>query len=207
MARSASRPRLLAALIAGILALAVAGCGGSDGGTATSAGSEVTSATDTPPVTESTAADTPATAPEATDTDTDADTQAKPPEEKSQDGPSPPRGPKSPVAGLPTSEQIDYAIKGVLASGVPALACEQTATQNYVKTTFGSKAGCQQSTIPQSAATSVVVTAIKIKGSKSTAKARPSGGPSNGEIIAVKLVRQAGVWKVDSLRSNAPVGP
>ena len=38
-----------------------------------------------------------------------------------------------------------------------------------------------------------------------TARAVPSGGPSDGERIKVELVRRGGVWKVDSLRSNAPV--
>jgi len=53
----------------------------------------------------------------------------------------------------------------------------------------------------------VKVTKIEISGDKATAKAVPTGGPSGGETIEVKLVRQGGIWKVDSLHSNAPVGP
>jgi hypothetical protein len=117
----------------------------------------------------------------------------------------------SPAAGveaeLAPAAQVDLAIKGVLASAAPDLACRRYATLSYVKQTFGSRAGCVQSTVPASAAESVEVTKVEISGDEATAKAVPSGGPSDGETIEVKLVRQGGIWKVDSLRSNAPVGP
>ena len=110
-------------------------------------------------------------------------------------------------AELSPEAQVDLAIKGVLASAAPDLACRRYATLSYVKQTFGSRSGCVQSTVPASAAESVKVTKIEISGDKATAKAVPTGGPSGGETIEVKLVRQGGIWKVDSLRSNAPVGP
>src|SRR3954452_12740850 len=112
-----------------------------------------------------------------------------------------------PVAQLSPEQQVDYAIKGVLASGVPGLACGRFASENYVKTTFGGRAGCRKSTVPASAATYVEVTKIEIDGSKASAEAKPTGGPSDGEEITVTLVRQDGTWMVDSLKSNAPVGP
>lgn len=95
----------------------------------------------------------------------------------------------------------------MLASGLPSLACDDSATKNFVKTTFGDRAGCERASVPASAASFVDVTAIVIKGDKATATARPTGGPSDGETIKVELRRQGGAWKVDSLRSNAPVGP
>jgi hypothetical protein len=110
-------------------------------------------------------------------------------------------------AQLPPEAQVDLAIKGVLASAAPDLACRRYATRGYVETTFGSRAGCVNSTVPASAAESVKVTKVEISGDEATAKAVPSGGPSDGETIKVELVRQGGIWKVDSLRSNAPVGP
>ena len=125
-----------------------------------------------------------------------------------QQPPPPPKSPAGEVeASLPPDAQVDLAIKGVLASAAPDLACRRYATQGYVKTTFGSRAGCVQSTVPASAAEFVKVTKIEISGDRATAKALPTGGPSDGEEIAVRLVRQGGIWKVDSLRSNAPVGP
>ncbi|MFN8159706.1 MAG: hypothetical protein U0R52_01490 [Solirubrobacterales bacterium] len=99
------------------------------------------------------------------------------------------------------------AIEGVLASGDRALACERYATASYVKSTFGSRRGCLDSTVPASAARSVIVTDVRIGGGSATARAVPHGGPSDGETITVRLIRVGAVWKADSLRSNAPVGP
>ena len=110
-------------------------------------------------------------------------------------------------ADLAPAAQVDLAIKGVLASAAPDLACRRYATLSYVKQTFGSRPGCVQSTVPASAAEFVKVSKIEISGERATAKAVPTGGPSDGETIEVKLVRQGGIWKVDSLQSNAPVGP
>jgi hypothetical protein len=110
-------------------------------------------------------------------------------------------------ADLAPEAQVDLAIKGVLASAAPDLACRRYATLSYVKQTFGSRPGCVQSTVPASAAELVKVTKIEISGDKATANAVPTGGPSDGETIKVTLVRQGGIWKVDSLQSNAPVGP
>jgi hypothetical protein len=107
----------------------------------------------------------------------------------------------SPQAG------IDLAIKAVLASGVPGLACERHSTERYVGTTFGGRRGCVQSTVPASAASAVEVSKVRIDGDEARAVAVPDGGPSSGERIRVELVRTGGVWKVDTLRSNAPVGP
>ena len=114
---------------------------------------------------------------------------------------------KRPEQRLSTEAQIDLAIKGVLASGVPGLACSRYATPRHVKAAFGSRAGCVQSTVPGSAASAVEVRKVEIRGEEATAVALPAGGPSGGERIEVALVREAGLWKVDRLRSNAPVGP
>jgi hypothetical protein len=115
--------------------------------------------------------------------------------------------PEGPEAGLAPEAQVDLAIKGVLASAVPQLACRRYATQRYVKKAFGDRQGCLKSTVPASAAAYVKVTRVDIDGSKATARALPSGGPSDGEKIDVTLVRQGGIWQVDLLRSNVPVGP
>jgi hypothetical protein len=115
--------------------------------------------------------------------------------------------PRSIEKELPPEAQVDLSIKGVLASAAPDLACRRYATARYVKETFGDRGGCVQSTVPASAADSVKVTKIEISGDAASAKAVPSGGPSDGETIKVELVRQGGIWKVKSLHSNAPVGP
>ncbi len=108
---------------------------------------------------------------------------------------------------VPPGPDVKNAVTAVLVSGVPSLACDRYVTRNFVRTIFGSRQGCVDSTIPSSAANSVKVTEIRIEDGTATARAFPSGGPSGGERVTVHLVRYRSYWKVDSLRSNAPVGP
>jgi hypothetical protein len=42
---------------------------------------------------------------------------------------------------------------------------------------------------------------------RAAAKVVPKGGLYDGDKITVSLVKEDGTWKVDSLKSNAPVGP
>lgn len=129
---------------------------------------------------------------------------------RSAPGPKPPGShdrAASPEAELAPIARIDLAIKGVLASAAPDLACGRYATKRYVERAFGSRAGCVHSTVPGSAAHFVEVRKVRIDGGEATATALPSGGPNGGETIKVTLVREGGVWKVDALRSSAPVGP
>lgn len=166
------------ALLCAVLAFAATGCGGGDDST-TGGG---------------------------TTAGTDVSVPAPPGASEDEDGASA-EGGSADASSLTPEQQVDYAIKGVLASGVPGLACEQLSTENYVKTTFGSRKGCLKSTVPGSAATYIETSKITIDGDSATAVAKPTGGPSNGETIEVSLVREDGTWKVDSLKSNAPVGP
>jgi hypothetical protein len=176
-------PRRGATALAILVALAFAGCGGDDesGTESRAGGGDATTAT-------ASAAAEPGL------TESRGDRQAPVPGD-------------SPEAGLAPEAQVDLAIKGVLASAVPQLACRRYATEGYVKKAFGDRQGCLRSTVPPSAAAYVKVTRIEIEGSEATARALPSGGPSDGEKVDVTLVRRGGIWKVDSLRSDVPVGP
>jgi hypothetical protein len=109
----------------------------------------------------------------------------------------------------PSDEQlIRSAIEAVLASGDPAAACDQFATEAFVRMAYGDRAGCEAALAsPGGAARSVEVSEIAISGESATAVAVPSGGPSSGERLEVAVVREGGTWKVDALRSNVPVGP
>jgi hypothetical protein len=129
--------------------------------------------------------------------------------ERTEQAPTAPAKQKVQTAesSLPPEARVDLAIKRVLASGIPGLACDRHATERYVRTAFGDRAGCRRSTVPASAASSVKVIEIRISGESARAVAVPTGGPSGGERIRVELIRAGPVWKVDSLRSNAPVGP
>ena len=104
------------------------------------------------------------------------------------------------------------AIMAVLAPHPPGPASSQTAcgffvTDRYLQTTYGTRRGCIRALVPGSAAGSVKVSHVAVEGDRATARAVPHGGPSSGETITVRLVKTGSVWKIDSLRSNAPVGP
>jgi hypothetical protein len=115
------------------------------------------------------------------------------------------------VPGDP-EKAIGEAIEAVLAPRPPGPSSAQTAcgfyvTDRYLQTTYGTRQGCVDAFVPGSAADSVKISAIVVSGESATARAVPRGGPSSGETITVRLVRAGSIWKVDSLRSNAPVGP
>lgn len=115
--------------------------------------------------------------------------------------PNPPRPP------APAGDQIAVAVRGVLASGNPDLACRRYATGRLLAESFGGLAGCVAATKPRTAADSVRLIDLEINGRSARLVAIPRGGTSSGQRVRVTLLVQEGLWRVDSLRSNVPVGP
>jgi hypothetical protein len=105
-------------------------------------------------------------------------------------------------------QQIRSTVGKLLTSTDPDEVCAALVTKHYVDSSFGGRQGCERGSVPGSAADSVSVSDVQVEsGGSATAKAVPEGGPSNGETLTVALVNEGGTWKVDRLRSNAPVGP
>lgn len=102
---------------------------------------------------------------------------------------------------------ITESISAVFTSADPAKACEDYVTKAYVEKTFGDAEGCGAAQVPAAAANSVDVSAIRVSGDRATADAAPHGGPSNGQSVHVALVYEDAAWRVDSLKSDVPVGP
>jgi hypothetical protein len=98
-------------------------------------------------------------------------------------------------------------VRGVLASGDPDVACNQYATVKFLAESFGGLAGCRAATNQRTAADSVGLTGLVINGNRARVVALPRGGTSSGQRVRVTLVVRGGRWRVDSLRSNVPVGP
>jgi hypothetical protein len=103
---------------------------------------------------------------------------------------------------------IQKSLLAVFASGDPAQACETYATGKYVTTAFGDTEGCKAAQTAGGSAKSVKATNFTVSNETATATVVPTGGPSAGEKIDVRLVKDAGTWKVDSaVAPNAAVGP
>jgi ABC-type glycerol-3-phosphate transport system substrate-binding protein len=99
------------------------------------------------------------------------------------------------------------AVKVVLTTPHPELACQALVTAEFVERAYGGFDACKAAIEGGASADSVEVTDVERDGDTATAVAVPDGGPNSGEHIDVKLVREDGVWKVDDLHSNVPAGP
>jgi hypothetical protein len=80
-------------------------------------------------------------------------------------------------------------------------------TQHYLQVAYGDHEGCVQGQRPGSHATSVDVAHAHSSSGIANLTLVPTGGPYDGEKLEVVLVEQNGVWKVDALHANVPVGP
>ena len=143
---------------------------------------------------------------------TEPEQPAPGPSEPTEPGPEPvpeptPPDPTPPAPPRPAGAQIATAVRGVLVSGDPDLACRRYATVRLLAQSFGGLAGCRRATNPRSAADSVRLTGLVINGNRARVVAIPRGGTSSGQRVNVTLVVSGGNWRVDSLRSNVPVGP
>lgn len=107
---------------------------------------------------------------------------------------------------LSPEDGVTAAVEAVIGGGVPAEACEEFATPKYVNAAYGDAKGCEAA-VKQAGQVQVEVAGVEISGSKATAKAKPQSGPNKGETLTAQLVREGDTWKVDSLKSNAKVGP
>jgi hypothetical protein len=171
------RPTLAVAMVT-TAALAFSACGGDSGSTSTTAGAGSTSTT------------TRASTSKSTPTSSGAGGSGRATQEKAH------RIPYPEVAG------------SVLTSNKPALVCRRLVTRHYLRTAYGDRQGCVRAQAPGSAANSVSSAGGRISG-PGTAKmvAIPAGGTYDGERLKVSLVLENGVWKVDALKANVPVGP
>jgi hypothetical protein len=160
-------------------AIAVAGCGGDDGGdgsATTSAGAQTTTST------------------ASTTTSTGSTTSTGGGTGNGQVGQE--------------SRTVRQTVDAALLSPDPAQACSnQLVTTRYLRVAYGGREGCEQAVSPQSVSESLGPYEEDINGSRATVKLHPSDGTYDGDVITVALVRENGAWKVDDLKSNAPVGP
>ena len=107
----------------------------------------------------------------------------------------------------PVRSPIRFAILSALTSGLPEIACGPFVTSSYLRTAYGGRDGCLRAQGEAAVPDHVEVSEIMVDGRKATATAVPDGGPNDGEKLTITLVREGGAWKLDRVRSDAPVGP
>jgi hypothetical protein len=103
---------------------------------------------------------------------------------------------------------VEATLERVLTSTDPGEVCMEFVTERYVRRAFGDEAGCRQAQSQQAAADRVQVSEVVVT-PESTAQAvvRARGGVYDGQRLRAELVLDAGLWRLDGLRSNVPVGP
>jgi hypothetical protein len=177
--RGRRRGRIAALVAAVLLAPAIAACGDDE--------------TEPAPAetgTETTAATTDATEPTADEAPADeAPAEDEPTEAESQDA-------------------IAATLETVLASTDFKATCGEAVTERYLRRSFGDAAGCEaaQKSAPPASKAGVRQVVI-LPGSVAQALAFPRGGIYDGQKLRAELVLVDDEWKLDSLRSNVPVGP
>jgi hypothetical protein len=165
---------------AALAVLAIAGCGGGGGSSTTT------------PATTSAAGSSSTTPAKGTTTST---------------GSASPFGGGGAAKGHSVSDVLD----AVLTSGNPDKACgTDYVTEDYLSKAYGGEQGCVQAQTAGNAAKSVDIKGL-VGGSgqagTATVQVVPQGGVYDGEKITVSLVKDGQDWKIDSVKSNAPVGP
>jgi hypothetical protein len=100
------------------------------------------------------------------------------------------------------------AVEAVLTSDDPADACGRYVTRFYLKAAYGDRQGCVRAQAPGSAARSLRSFRVKtLSGPVAVVFAVPDGGPYDDTKVTIRLIGDAGGYRVGSLESDVPVGP
>lgn len=103
---------------------------------------------------------------------------------------------------------ISITLEAVLTGSDPRQVCGELVTQRYLRDSYGGAAGCQAAQADLRPAKRVQLgRVVVLPDSVAQALAEPVGGIYDGDRLRAELVLDAGFWKLDSLRSNVPVGP
>lgn len=118
--------------------------------------------------------------------------------------------PEDEPAADPATDKAAIAttLDSVLTSRSAVDVCGDLVTERYLRRSYGDAAGCESAQQDAKPATNVGIGRIVIlPDSVAQASARPDGGIYDGERLRAELILDGGVWRLDSLRSNVPVGP
>ena len=105
-------------------------------------------------------------------------------------------------------EAIAATLRSVLTGTAPVQVCETLVTERYVREAYGDRAGCLRAQAEARPASEASVGRIVIlPASVAQASVLPRGGVYDGDRLRAELILDGDEWRLDSLRSNVPVGP
>ena len=94
-------------------------------------------------------------------------------------------------------------VEAFLSSPDADLVCDELITEKFLRASYGDRAGCVAGRKPASLASQATLSA----GPDDVVTAEPQGGVYDGDELAFTLVPSGGGFAIDSVRSDAPVGP
>ena len=118
--------------------------------------------------------------------------------------------PEDELSDEPASDEtaISITLDAVLTGRDPRQVCGELVTERYLREAYGGAEGCEAAQADVKPAKRVELSRIVVlPDSVAQASAEPTGGIYDGERLRAELVLDGGFWKLDSLRSNVPVGP
>lgn len=102
------------------------------------------------------------------------------------------------------------AVANLFLTGKPAGSidiCSEGMTPQFLRKSYGGRPGCLASRRPNALATASMLGNASARAGRWAIPARPKGGTYDGDKLTITVVKTDGAWKIDGLRSNAPVGP
>ena len=96
------------------------------------------------------------------------------------------------------------AVEAFLVSPDADLVCDELITAKFLRASYGDRTGCIAARKPATLASSAGLAAT---GTGNVVTAQPRGGIYDGEKLTFTTVPAAGGFAIDSVKSNAPVGP
>ena len=106
---------------------------------------------------------------------------------------------------MPPKDLVSYFLTGSLDGQLDI--CSEGFTAKFLKQAYGGRPGCVASRKPSALARRVDIVSASDRGERSTVVVKPTGGVYGGDRLTVALVKQGDRWLIDSLKSDAPVGP
>lgn len=107
------------------------------------------------------------------------------------------------TAASPMPTTPEAVVEAFLVSPDADLVCDELITEKFLRASYGDRAGCVAGRKPASLASQVTLDA----GPGDVVTAEPRGGVYDGDELAFTLVPSGQGFAIDSVRSDAPVGP